>query len=194
MSAEQLVVLALLVAAFVAGWVARGTREEEEGTDEDEAAAARSGAAAAAATAAAPAVRSGAAPAVRSGAAAAAAAPRPDPAADAARAVGLASSAYEAAVERWLDERDEITPAGRAAVGELERALQRLDVAAARLDEVDETLGDAAYDALEALRAAARHLEAFRAGRPLDAATSRELERLEDAVAHARAALEAARP
>jgi hypothetical protein len=219
-TAEQVVVLVLLVAAFAAGWIARGDGGKEAAAEED-APAPRPGAGAATPATSAPATSAPtaatpatSAPATSAPTAAAArtAAPagetdpprrrlrraarpapsRPDPATDAARALSLASAAYETAVDRWLDEREEISPAGRAAVGELERAVQRLDHAAARLDEVDETLGDAAYDALDALRKAARHLAAFREGRALDAPTSRELERLEDEVARARAAFERA--
>ena len=167
MTAEQLVVLALLVAAFAAGWFARGGRDEAEEEPIEEV------------------------PAVEEPAPSPS---RPDPASDAARALSLAAGAYETAVDRWLDERDAITPAGRAAVGELERAVQRLDGAAVRLDEADETLGDAAFDALEALRDAVRQLQAFREGRPLDSETSRELDRIEGELARARAALEPARP
>ncbi len=186
MTAEQLVVLALLVAAFAAGWIARGGRDEEL-ADEDEGAQT-------AEVPAAPPDAARAAPLPEEGAAAPPPPPRapsarPDRVADAVKALSLAASAYETAVDRWLDERDAITPAGRAAVGELERAVQRLDGATARLDEVDETLGDAAFDALEALRDAVGHLRAFRDGRALDAATSRDLDRIEEQVAQARAAL-----
>ena len=156
--------LVLVVAAFAAGWIARGGDDAEAAAPEREAG-------------------GGAAPPVATPARATSA--RPDPARDAARALAFASAAYEKAVDRWLDERDEITPAGRAALGELERAVQRLDHAAARVDEVDEALGDAAFDAVEALRKGAAHLEAFREGRSLDAATSRELDRIEDEVARA---------
>lgn len=162
MTGQQIVFLALIVAAFAAGWIARGERKEDDGAGGEE---------------------EGARDASASG---------PDPARDAGRALALAAAAYENAVDRWLDERDAITPAGRAAVGELERAVQRLDHAAARVDEVDDVLGDAAYDALEALRKAVRHLGAFREGRAIDAPTSRELDRLEDEVARARGAFEAA--
>ncbi len=72
--------------------------------------------------------------------------------------------------------------------------MQRLDGATVRLDEADESLGDAAFDALEALRDAVRHLHAFREGRPLDSETSRDLGRIEDELARARAALDPARP
>ena len=161
MTAEQIVVLALLVAAFVAGWLARGGRSED-------------GAAAADPGPVPPSSPAG----------------RPDPVRDAARALAFATAAYESAVERWLDERDAITPAGRAAVGELERAVQRLDVAATRLDDADDPRADDALDALDALREAAQRLDAFRQGRPLDAATSRALDAVEDDVARARAAFE----
>jgi hypothetical protein len=212
-TAEQVVVLVLLVAAFAAGWIARGDGAKEPAAEED-APPSRPAAGAATPATSAPATSAPATSAPATSAPTAAAPPtatptadpprrrlrraarpapsRPDPAADTARALSLASAAYETAVDRWLDEREEITPAGRAAVGELERAVQRLDHAAARLDEVDETLGDAAYDALDALRKAVRHLGAFREGRALDAPTSRELERLEDEIARARAAFERA--
>ncbi|MDQ3740485.1 MAG: hypothetical protein M3389_06020 [Actinomycetota bacterium] len=183
MTAEQLVVLALLVAAFVAGWVARGGRDDEP---EEAGSAGSKGSASGGPTAAVSDGPKGVASGASKGAAPGGG--RPDPAGDAERAISLASAALDTAVDRWLDERDEITPAGRAAVGEVERAVQRLDVAAARLDEVDETLGDAAYDALDALRTGARLLASFRDGHALDVAASRELERVEDEVARARAA------
>jgi hypothetical protein len=182
-TAEQLVVLGLLVAAFVAGWVARGGREEdelEEATDEAPAAPPRK-----------PALWRG-----RSAATGAAASPdpprrgaRPDPVHDAERALSLAAAAYETAVDRWLDERDAITPAGRAAVGAVEQAVQRLDVVAARLDESDapDAMADAVYDAVKALRDGARRLDSFRQGEAMDAATSRELDAVEAVLERARA-------
>jgi hypothetical protein len=185
-TAEQLVVLGLLVAAFVAGWVARGGREEDEVEEprQDDAAPAPP-----------PAARKPALWRGRTGAAAAPSEPaprgtRPDPVHDAERALSLAAAAYETAVDRWLDERDAITPAGRAAVGAVEQAVQRLDVAAARLDESDapDATADAVYDAVRALRDAARRLDAFRQGQAMDAATSRELDAVDDVVARARAA------
>jgi hypothetical protein len=185
--AEQLVVLALIVAAFAAGWIARGGGGDDERAEHAEAPPA--GAATPArrlARRAAPGAEPAAASARRRPSA-----PRADPVADAARALALASTAYETAVDRWLDERDAITPAGRAAVGEVERAVQRLDAACARLDELDDPLADAAWDALDALRDAVGHLDAFRAGRTLDAATSRTLDGVDRELAHARAAFEA---
>lgn len=209
MSADQAVVIALLVAAFAAGWFARGGREDdgEEEVEAPPAAApppparpapptraesagggARNGPAGGAARtepaggAALTGPSGGAARTEPSGGAG-----RPDPTADAARWISLASTAFATAVDRWLDERDAITPAGRASVGAVERAVQRLDAAAARLDEVDEVLGDAAYDALEALRDGAKLLDGFRRGAPLDAAANREIDRIEEEVARARA-------
>ena len=171
MTAEQLVVLALIVAAFVAGWVARGSGGSGEAAEAPEAGEPTPG------------------PSPRT----VTAAPGADPVAAAARALALAASAYETAVDRWLDERDQITPAGRAAVGELERAVQRLDAQAARLDELDHPLADAALDALDALREGTRELDAFRDGAALDAATSRTLDRVDDELDRARAAFERAR-
>ena len=188
MSAEQLVVLALLVAAFAAGWFARGGRAGGQ-ADEVE------GGGFAPLSPPVPSVPPPGAVGLPAGDARprALAASASEPARDADRALALAAGAYETAVDRWLDERDAISPAGRAAVAELERAVQRLDHAAARLDEVDETLGDAAYDAVDALRDAVKHLAAFRDGRAIDADTSRELDRIEDEVERARAAFAGAR-
>lgn len=202
MSAEQLVVLALIVAAFAAGWVARGSGDDEEeaategGDDRPPRRRLRrrrgaSGDAAAVADAA-PAASASAASSTRTAAAPTAVPQRADPVADAARALALASAAYEKAVDRWLDERDAITPAGRAVVGEVERAVQRLDAASARLDELDHPLADAAWDALDALREATRHLAAFREGAAMDAPTSRALDRIDDDLERARGAF--ARP
>ena len=186
----MVVVLVLLVAAFAAGWIARGSDAAEAEAVADEPAApsagprrrfgrrARAGAEPTPASPAAP----------RAAASRPSAAPRADPVADAARALSLASAAYETAVDRWLDERDAVTPAGRAAVGEVERAAQRLDAASARLDEMDHPLADAAWDALDALREAARLLDAFRRGTALDAESSRALDHIDDELAQARAA------
>ncbi|HEX8205874.1 MAG TPA: hypothetical protein VF587_07440 [Solirubrobacteraceae bacterium] len=191
MSAEQIVVLILIVAAFVAGWVARGGGDGEEEAAEEAGAAPplASAAISPAAPALAPTTVAPASGDARKGRRGRAA-PRADPVADAARALTLAAAAYEKAVDRWLDERDEITPAGRAAVGEVERAAQRLDTATARLDETDHPLADAAWDALDALRDAVRHLDAFRAGHALDGTTSTALDRIEDELERARAAFE----
>lgn len=157
-------ILLLLVAAFAAGWFARGSGGDATAEDAPE-----------------PDAPSRSAPP-----------PRPDPVADAGRALALASGAYETAVDRWLDEGAAITPAGRAAVGELERAVQRLDVAFTRLDELDDPRADDALDALDALREAAGLLDAFRQGSPLDGATSRALDRVDADVARARAAFDRA--
>jgi hypothetical protein len=181
-TAEQIVVLVLIVAAFAAGWVARGGPGEaarEDDADTPKRRRRRRRPPPDDTVPAAPGRRTRAAPT-----------PRADPVADTARALALAAAAYETAVDRWLDERDAITPAGRAAVGEVERAAQRLDAATARLDELDHPLADAAWDALDALRDAARHLDAFRNGAALDAATSRALDRIEDDLADARRVFE----
>ena len=81
MTAEQLVVLALIVAAFVAGWVARGAGGGGEEEPDD---AAEPGPEPRTSTTSLPA----------------------EPVAAADRALALAASAYETAVDRWLDERE----------------------------------------------------------------------------------------
>ena len=175
MSAEQLVVLALLVAAFAAGWFARGSDAAQAQDDPP--------------TAEVP-------PPTEPLPATPLPAPRPALPTDrvprpldvALRALDLANAAYETAVDRWLDEGAEITPAGRAARGELDRAIQRADVAAVRIEEGTEPRFSA-LDALEALREASRLLQAYREGRAIDAGTSRELDRLEDEIGRARAVL-----
>lgn len=110
----------------------------------------------------------------------------PDPAAATGRLLDRAIQAMENAVDRWLDEGDAITPAGKAAVGELDRAIQRADVAAARVAE-DSEARFAALDALDGLREVAQLLQAYREGRAIDAQASRELDRLEDEIGRARA-------
>jgi hypothetical protein len=117
--------------------------------------------------------------------------PPPDPAAATLRLLDRALAAYEAAVDRWLDEGDAITPAGRAALGELDRAVQRVDVAAARIADDGEPRF-AALDALDALREASQLLQPYRDGAPLDAARSRELDKIESEAQSARDALSAA--
>ena len=175
MEPETLVALAVVgVAAFIAGWLARG-RAERDGT------------------------APGATPPAADAAAAPPARPRrvearprsaddaqpteerpsaPDPAAATLRLLDRAASAYEAAVDRWLDEGEAISPAGRAALGELDRAIQRVDVAAARIAEGTEARFSA-LDALDALRQGATLLQPYRDGRSLDAATSRSLDAAE---------------
>lgn len=110
----------------------------------------------------------------------------PDAAAATGRLLDRAIQAMENAVDRWLDEGDAITPAGKAAVGELDRAIQRADVAAARIEENSEARF-AALDALDGLREVAQLLQAYREGRAIDAQASRELDRLEDEIGRARA-------
>ena len=109
----------------------------------------------------------------------------PDPAAAALRLLDQAASAFEAAVDRWLDEGDAITPAGRAALGELDRAIQRVDVAASRIPDGTEARFSA-LDALDALRQGATLLQPYREGRSLDAATSRSLDAVETELQSAR--------
>jgi hypothetical protein len=168
---EQVIVLALLVAAFVAGWVARGSdaprRARGGAGDEDDEGAP---------TAPEPAAKGGA--------------PRgpvrpPAPLDVARRALERAIAAYESAVDRWLDERDQITPAGRAALGELDRGIRRLELAASRLPD-DAATARAAALGLDALRDAAGLLEAYRQGRAIDAPTSTSLAEIEDDLAEAR--------
>ncbi|CAA9502686.1 MAG: hypothetical protein AVDCRST_MAG85-1861 [uncultured Solirubrobacteraceae bacterium] len=183
MAAETLVALAVVaVLGFLAGWIARGrdpTRgltpsvsPGEELSEQKPAVAAQTR-------------TGGLTPSVSPG-------KEPVKAPDAAKAtlrlLDRAVVAYEAAVERWLDEGADVTPAGKAALGELDRAIKRVDVAAARLEEGSEPRFSA-LDALDALREAARLLQPYREGRAIDAATSRELDRLEDEVRRARSGL-----
>jgi hypothetical protein len=193
-TAEQAVVLALLVLAFAAGWIARGPVERRragggapDGPGESPVAVPATTTepampAAPAAPAAVP------VPVARS----ASPAGRPDPGASTLRALDQATSALETAIDRWLDEGPAITPAGRAAVGEVDRAVGRLDTAVARLRDADpdgaERVLDA-EDALDAVREAAGLLDAFRSGAALDGATSRRLDRLQDEAERARAVL-----
>jgi hypothetical protein len=209
MTGTQVLVLALLVAAFAAGWLARGSDlEEVEGRGarrrrrrmrrgEAEATAGQPTAEATVATpvtaplvdtarwapleAEAPAPAPGPAPGTL-----------PQPRDVAVRALDLASTAYEHAVDRWLDEGVAITPAGRATLGELDRAIRRLDLAVGRLDAApgdhEREAGEARI-ALAALRDASELLGGYRDGRAIDAATDRQLRELEDEVAQARQAL-----
>lgn len=211
MSAEQAVILALLIAAFAAGWFAGGGRGKElpQGEDDDDVAPVES-----------PALEG---PPVDEPHVGPAEPPLPEerivhprepgepvlppgwpgaerdddaPAAPlpaVVRALDRAAGTLEAAVDRWLDEGTQISPAGRAALGELDRALARLDAAIARLAETepDSAAPRIAGGALDALREAAELLARFREGHLLDADTSRELSGLEDEVAEARERLRA---
>jgi hypothetical protein len=190
-SAEQIIVLVLLVAAFAAGWVANGQRGQADldgpdgvpGTDDDLVAPVE-----------APVLEgpledeppTGPAeppyPEERD-------AERPLPGVAALRALDRALQAYEHVVDRWIEERDAITPAGRATLGELDRAIARLDAAVTRLE--DPRQERFAGSALDALRDAAEALDGFRAGGTLDAATSKRLHELEDEIEEARGALDA---
>jgi hypothetical protein len=112
------------------------------------------------------------------------------------RALDRAVAAFETALDRWVDDGEEISPAGRAALGEFERALARLDTAVARLAEAEPAsrAPRIAGGALDALREAAELLARYRAGHRLDADTSRELSALEGEVEDARAQLRGAAP
>jgi hypothetical protein len=204
MAAVDLVVIALVaVLAFVAGWILRGrSARGGRGADATETADRVGPPTDPLPEAEAPARRREVEPLFttpppRRGAVSAAEpagrapASRPDPAAATLRLLDRAVTAYETAVDRWLDEGAQVSPAGRAAVGELDRAIQRVDVAASRIDERTEARF-AALDALDGLRSAAKLLDGYRHGRTLDAATSRDLDALEAEVGRAREELASA--
>ena len=178
MSAEQLIVLALLIAAFAAGWVARGAgarRTEPEGLGpawdapvllgepetepqpEPE-------------TEPQPEPEPEPEPA-----------PEPEPPDPARLAAAIDSGAhhFEAAVEAWLDDHGEMSPEGDRAIRGLDRALAVLDAAPP----------GPAGDAAEALQRGRAELEAYERGAPLDAATNRRIEDEEQALEEARARL-----
>ena len=188
----QLLVLGLLVVAFAAGWFARGGGEaEEEATPAEEQEAVTASAAPATGTIAAAGGPIAPTQAVQTTPAPAPATP-PQPRDVALRALDLATSAYDAALDRWLDEGAEITPAGRATLGELDRAIRRVDLAIGRLQAAagdHEREASEARIALSALREAATLLGRFRDGHAIDAAADRQLRELEDDVAQARDAL-----
>jgi hypothetical protein len=212
MTGTMVLVLALCVASFAAGWFARGSdleeakaREARRGrrrrgrrADEQPTAEAVAEVVAGAppggiAAAGAPLAAAEVAPLhAAAEARAASTSELPRPGAVALRALDLATSAYEHAVDRWLDEGAAITPAGRATLGELDRAIRRLDLAIGRLDAAP---GDHEHEkaeariAIAALRDAAELLGGYRDGRAIDAAIDRQLRELEDEVAQARAAL-----
>lgn len=179
MAAETLVALAVVaVLGFLAGWIARGRSDAAEPTAPDVGVAAEPIDVAQHRERVATRPVQDEAPAVQA----------PDPAKATLRLLDRAVVAYEAAVERWVDEGADLTPAGKAALGELDRAIKRVDVAAARLEEGTEQRFSA-LDALDALREAARRLQPYREGRAIDAATSRELDRLEEEIGRARSGL-----
>ena len=186
MTGTQVIVLVLLVAAFAAGWFARGGDAPEA---EEEAEAAPE-AALAPPTEVLPATPLPQTPAQVHAPVPADRIPRPLDVA--LRALDLANAAYEAAVDRWLDEGVEITPAGRAAVGELERAVRRLDLAAGRLEAAQDDHSREVAEvriAISAFTDAIELLGAYRENRAIDAATDRKLRELEDEVEQCRAAL-----
>ena len=198
MAAETLVALAVVaVLGFLAGWIARGRSEADQGgltpPTPDQGGLTPSVSPGEAPLRGKPAFagdtgdsphQGGLTPSVSPGETVVA----PDPAKATLRLLDRAVVAYEAAVERWLDEGADVTPAGKAALGELDRAIKRVDVAAARLVEGSEQRFSA-LDALDALREAGRLLQPYREGRAIDAATSRELDRLEDEIRRARSGL-----
>lgn len=133
MSAEQAVVLVLLIAAFAAGWIARGASASGAPDVED--------------------AQSEDAPA--------------DP-------MPAVAAALEDTVDAWLDRRDPRVP------------LARLDAALAGLRALDDrAIGDRGRAVLAAAHDTAPLFDRLRAGQTLDAATSRALEPLEDAVTRA---------
>ncbi len=215
MTGTQALVLFLLVAAFAAGWLARGSDlEDQQRARRPRRLGRRRGSAGEAPHADATPLGEVVAGAPPGGIGAATAplvgvedarraqelpeptapppAATPQPRDVALRALDLAVAAYEAAVDRWLDEGATISPAGRATLGELDRAIRRLDLAAGRLDAAP---GDHAREAGEArialatLRDAADLLGRYREGEAIDAAADRQLRELEDEVAQARQAL-----
>ena len=193
MAAETLVALAVVaVLAFVAGWIARGRADRAEAVGPEVEVAAEPIVQGRGRTPTLHAQYEGPSPSVAAaqheGPSPSVAPSAPDPVAATARLLDRAIAAFETAVERWLDEGDAITPAGKAALGELDRAIQRTDVAAVRIAEGTEPRFSA-LDALEALRQASQLLQAYREGRAIDAGTSRELDRLEDEIGRARAGL-----
>ena len=185
MAAETLVALAVVaVLAFVAGWIARGRGDSATPADPDlEVAAEPIVDPSPSHEATRPPIVKRPVPGLLSDPSPAVAAP--DPAAATVRLLDRAVAAYEAAVERWLDEGADISPAGRAALGELDRAIQRVDVAASRIDEGTEARFSA-LDALDGLREASKLLQPYREGGTLDRPTSRELDRVESEIQAAR--------
>ncbi len=157
--AEQLIVLALLVAAFAAGWVARGAGAGSRGTieDLDEEPAALSE------------VPEEDEPQP---------APQPDPA-QLRTAADAGAGHLAAAIDAWLDDRGAGSAAGRQAIAGLDGAL----------DAFSNAPDGPAADAAEALREARRALAAYGTGTPLDATTSRRLAAQEQSLEEARAAL-----
>ena len=180
MAAETLVALAVVaVVAFVAGWIARGRADRAEAAGPETEVHAEP-------IVVPPRKERGQSPSVSPRNERGQSPTAPDPAAATGRLLDRAITAFESAVDRWLDEGDAITPAGKAALGELDRAIQRADVAAVRIEEGTEPRFSA-LDALEALRQASQILQAYREGRAIDAASSRELDRLEGEIGRARA-------
>lgn len=204
MSAEQIVVLVLLVAAFAAGWIANGTRREQTldgpdgvpGTDDDPVSPVDAPALEGPILDEPPVGPSEPPFAEERDVAGSAEPSQPGEhgynGVSALRALDRAVQAFEHAVDHWLEDRDGITPAGRASLGELDRAIGRLDAAVDRCNGDDPRAARLAGGALDALREMAELLGGYRDGRSLDPETSRELDALEDEVAEARDTLEQA--
>ena len=167
MSGEQLIVLALLAAAFVAGWVARGASVHDE---ESDAAPDAPDAPDAAAT---PAPLPVASPASVPAATPPPGAAAPPPVPSAQNGAGVLAGTRDAlarAIDAWLDDRGSPSRSGEEAVAELARH-------AASLRE--QGLGPQAATAERAREV----LDAYLAGRPMDAAASRQLDDAEQALA-----------
>jgi hypothetical protein len=157
-SVEQLVVLALLLAAFAAGWVARGTGARGSGSPASPSRDHPSEGGPTGEVEAVPADEDD----VEERVAGSGAAALP---AEVARTRGRLALA--AAIDCWLDDADAPTAEGTAAVAEV--------VAAA---DAAEAAGDT--DGAALLREARAVLGAYLAGRPMDRPASRTLERIED--------------
>ena len=163
---EQLIVLALLVAAFAAGWVARGAGAGSRGTiqePEEEAALLSEEAE--------PRPEPEPEPEPQ---------PQPDPA-QLRAAADSGAGHLAAAIDAWLDDHGDGSAAGRQAIAGLDGAL----------DALSNAPDGPAAEAAEALGEARRALAAYGTGTPLDAATSRRLDAQEEALERARARLAA---
>ena len=175
---ELLIVLALLIAAFAAGWAARGAgarRKEPKGLGpswdepvllgdpdpEPEAEAEPQ-----------PEADPGPEPEPE---------PQPEPPdpARVAAAIDAGAHHFETAVDAWLDDHGEVSAEGDRADRGLDRALAVLEAAPP----------GPAGDAAAALWRARAALEGYERGAPLDAATNRRIEDEEQALEEARARL-----
>ena len=159
MSAEQLIVLALLGAAFIAGWWTRGSLQAEDApeiADDAPPTAATAGMDPPPTPVTAPPTT---------------AAPAPLPiATNGAGALEEAREALSRAIDAWLDDGGTPSRSGEEAVDALERHADKLRAAGMTAH------ADAADSARDVL-------ENYLAGRPMDAAASRRLDEAESALA-----------